>query len=151
MNAPSWLSRLALVALLGSTGCYHATFFPDPSLARGQTHEEWSDFFVFGLVGDEHFDTRSFCPSQEVAMVRTGGNFATGLVSALTIGIYTPRKLYVSCAAAPGVAARSLEIEADAGGRPVSATLRSAQGERRVAIEALSTRLFIFHTAGGAS
>jgi hypothetical protein len=32
-----------------------------------------------------------------VARVRTGGNFATGLVSFVTIGIYTPRKVYVTC------------------------------------------------------
>jgi hypothetical protein len=35
-----------------------------------------------------------------VAQVQTGANFATGLVSFLTIGIYTPRKVYVTCAAA---------------------------------------------------
>lgn len=151
MHANNWLTRLALVGLLGLGGCYRATFFPNPNLAQGETHERWSDFFVFGLVGHEQFDTREFCPNQEVTMVRTGGNFATGLVSALTIGIYTPRKVYISCAPARGSAERSLEIEADEAGRPIRAVLHNDAGERELAIQVLSPEVFLFHQPGGST
>jgi len=32
-------------------------------------------------------------------MVRTGANFGTGFLSVITLGIYTPHKVYVTCAA----------------------------------------------------
>lgn len=97
-------SRLAAGLMLASslltTGCYKATFI-DSNAHRGAEHEEWTDFFVFGLVGTEEYDVRKFCQGP-VALVRTGGNFATGLVSLVTLGIYFPRKVYVTCAAGPG-------------------------------------------------
>ena len=41
---------------------------------------------------------RSICP-QGAAVVRTGSNFWTSLVSVATIFIYTPHKVYVRCRA----------------------------------------------------
>jgi len=128
----------SLALLAGSmltTGCYKATFI-DPNAVAGAEHEEWLDFFVFGTVGTEEYDVRKFC-SGPVAVVRTGGNFATGLVSLLTIGIYMPRKIYVTCAAGPIPAGppqgAQLEVELDRAGEPlrVSGTVGSAavQGE----------------------
>jgi len=100
------LRALALLAVAGTalleSGCYKATFI-DPNAVRGAEHDEWTDFFLFGLVGTEEYDVRQFCRGP-VAMVRTGANFGTGVVSLVTLGIYTPRKVYVTCAAAPGVA-----------------------------------------------
>ncbi|HWA73932.1 MAG TPA: hypothetical protein VG937_16430 [Polyangiaceae bacterium] len=93
---------LACAALTFTSGCYKATFYRDPSVIKGEEHEEWSDFYVFGLVGTENFDTEHFCSGADAAVAKTGGNFATGLVSVVTIGIYTPRKVYVTCAARPG-------------------------------------------------
>jgi hypothetical protein len=82
-----------------STGCYKATFIRDSSAVRGVEHDEWTNFFLFGLVNEQTIDVHQFCPNGKVAQVQTGANFATGLVSFLTIGIYTPRKVYVTCAA----------------------------------------------------
>jgi len=39
-------------------------------------------------------------------MVRTRANVGTGVVSILTIGIYTPRKIYVTCAGTKETAER---------------------------------------------
>lgn len=98
-------NALVVCALLGSSsGCYKATFYRDPSVLKGDEHEQWSDFYVFGLVGTEDFDVRHFCPSSDAAVAKTGGNFMTGFVSVITIGIYTPRKVYVTCAAPSGQA-----------------------------------------------
>jgi hypothetical protein len=51
-----------------------------------------------------------------VAQVQTGANFGTGLVSILTIGIYTPRKVYVTCAAN----GRAMQLDLDEQGRLVA-------------------------------
>lgn len=118
----------ALAALLGLAGCYKATFYQNPNAVAGARHERWSTFFIFGLVGNERFDVRDFCGPESIAEVRTGGNFATGLVSLVTIGIYTPRKVYITCAAKPGHAqalsqTNRLELSVDSLGRPVRAAL----------------------------
>src|SRR5947209_19764969 len=87
-------SRGAVLAcvLASTAGCYKATFISDPNAVRGAEREKWTNFFLFGLVGDETLDVNQFCPDGRVAELQTGGNFLTGLVSALTIGIYTPRR-----------------------------------------------------------
>ncbi len=150
LNTRRLLIPLALAATLGSTGCYKATFFPDPSAVRGETHEEWSDFYVFGLVGTEHFDVSQFCKDGQAAMVRTGGNFGTGLVSVITIGIYTPRKVYVTCAAGT-THARAFEIDATRDGHPVRALVYSGSRRIPLAIEQLGATAFRLRELGGES
>lgn len=124
MRRSPGLSLLFCALALGATGCYRATFIRDPSATRGVEKDKWADFFIFGLVGEESFNARDFCPDGRVAEVRTGGNFGTGLVSFLTLGIYAPRKVYVTC---DGGGSASLEIDADAQGKPVAAR-RSSNG-----------------------
>jgi hypothetical protein len=142
MNARRLGIVLASGALLLSTGgCYKATFYKNPSVVKGEEHEEWTDFFVFGMVGTERIDVNDFCPTGEAAVVRTGGNVATGLVGALTIGIYTPRKVYVTCAAnGPAASARRLELELSEQGAPLNAKLTEGDERIPVVIEAVGAR-----------
>jgi hypothetical protein len=113
--------RALLLCALALGGCYKATFIRDPDVVRGEEHDQWTNFFIFGLVGEQDLDVHQFCPGGRIAEVQTGGNFLTGLVSLVTIGIYTPRKVYVTCAARSGQAI--LELDGDARGRPVAARL----------------------------
>lgn len=117
---------LAAASVLALGGCFKATFVADPSMAnlgtapeesaaRGPTGEpvrvtkpvtgwssdEWHSFWLFGLVGTADVDARAVCP-QGAAVVRTGGNVGTTLVTIATLGIYAPRKVYVRCHRAPG-------------------------------------------------
>jgi hypothetical protein len=127
--------------LLGASGCYKATFYKNASVTKGEAHDEWTDFFVFGTVGTERIDVKKFCPTGDVAVVRTGGNVATGLVGVVTIGIYTPRKVYVTCAAnGPAPSARRLELELDGQGEPVNARLTDGDERIPVVIETMGTR-----------
>jgi hypothetical protein len=127
-----------LLALL-LTGCYKATFISNPNVVRGADHDQWNSFFLWGLVGEETLDVRQFCSGGQVAQVRTGANFLTGLVGFFTLGIYAPRMAYVWCAASPGAAAATasgttptivpantptLAIYGDRQGRPVRVELR---------------------------
>ncbi len=134
MNSKLFVSCIALAVT--AAGCHRATFYRDPSAVKGELHERWTDFFIFGLVGTETFDVRSFCPSGQAAQIQTGSNVATAIVGALTLGIYAPRKVYVTCAA--GAAAGrdlrtiSLEIEADRAGRAVR--VRRGDGHQLVQV-----------------
>ena len=123
------------------SGCYKATFYKNASVVKGEEHEEWTDFFVFGTVGTEHVDVKKFCGNGEAAVVKTGGNVGTGLIGALTIGIYTPRKVYVTCAAnGPVQSARRLELELGEQGEPVSGLVTEGDERTPVVIEAAGTR-----------
>jgi hypothetical protein len=84
---------------LASFGCYKTTFVDDPTAVdRDPTHEQWTDHFVWGVVGNDDYDAAKWCP-RGTAVIRTGGNFGTGVVTVATLGIYSPRKVYVTCAA----------------------------------------------------
>jgi Bor protein len=88
---------MALAFATCTAGCYKATFVKSPdAVKRNPTHEEWTHHYVFGLVGDEKYDVRQWCPNGTAA-VRTGGNAGTTALSIVTLGIYTPRKVYVTC------------------------------------------------------
>lgn len=108
--------RAALLALVLAAGCYKATFIRDPSAQRGIEHDEWESYFIFGIVGEQTLDVRQFCPDGRVAQVQTGANFGTGLVTGLTLGIYAPRKVYVTCAAD----GRARQLEMDEHGKLVA-------------------------------
>lgn len=96
-----WLYGLGLIGVLAETsGCYKATFYRDPQVVKGDEHEEWTNFYLFGLVGNESIDVARFCPPDRVAQVRTGANVGTGVIGVITLGIYTPHKIYVTCTAA---------------------------------------------------
>jgi hypothetical protein len=144
-------ARCAVLALfvVAATGCYKATFIANPNIVRGQDHDQWNSFFLWGLVGEETLDVRQFCSGGQVAQVRTGANLLTGLVSFVTLGIYAPRMAYVWCAAGATTTAASsttggasvpppnaptLSIYGDRRGKPVRVELRRA-GE----LEAVAT------------
>lgn len=123
------------------SGCYKATFYKNASVLKGQEHEEWTDFFVFGAVGSQQIDVKKFCGNGEAAVVKTGGNVGTSLVGVLTIGIYTPRKVYVTCAAnGPAQSARRLELELGPQGEPVSGLVTNGDERIPVAIESAGAR-----------
>jgi hypothetical protein len=88
---------MGLATLASTAGCYKATFVEDPSaLKREPSHEEWANHYVFGLVGDKEYDVRQWCPNG-TGVARTGGNVGTTMLTIVTIGIYAPRKVYVTC------------------------------------------------------
>lgn len=91
------VAAAGMMVMLGGTGCFKATF-EDPTVARGETHEEWRSRYVLGLIGDGEVDATSVC-QHGVAEVRTGGNLATSATAIGTLFIYTPRKVYITCAA----------------------------------------------------
>jgi hypothetical protein len=101
---------------LSASGCftYH---YKNTSVPPGEEHEDWASFFVFGIAGHHEVDTRDFCPG-EVSKIEVGTNGLTWLVSTLTIGVYTPRKVVITCAAGPAGPVAAYEIELDRRGAP---------------------------------
>jgi hypothetical protein len=53
--------------------------------------------WIFGLVAADEIDVRKECPTG-VAVIETEQSFVNGLVGALTIGIFTPQHVRITCA-----------------------------------------------------
>ncbi len=90
-------SAALLGAVVALSGCYHATI--ETGLPPGnQTLEKaWASSWVLGLVPPSTVETASRCPNG-VARVETKLSFLNMLVSAITLSIYTPMAIRVTCA-----------------------------------------------------
>jgi hypothetical protein len=88
--------------LLGANGCFRTTVV-DRHVPRTAKHEEWSASYFWGLAGDPEFDVRRHCGSG-AAGVQAGGNPLASGLTLLTLGIYVPRVVVVTCGPSPGPA-----------------------------------------------
>lgn len=95
------MARKTLAAvLLLSAGCYHASIESGMKPGNDKIEKEWASGFAWGLVGPEPIEAQSKCTSG-LSKVETEHSFLNGLVGALTLGIYTPMHLTVTCAGGP--------------------------------------------------
>ena len=94
------LLRVALLAtlLVTVTGCYHATIDTGRTPSTRVIDERWASGWVLGLVPPKTVETAAEC-ADGVAMVETKLGFLNQVVGILTIGIYTPMHIKVTCAA----------------------------------------------------
>jgi len=86
---------------LGLSACYHATVMTGLSPSPQTMENRWASGWIYGLVPPSTLETMARCPNG-VARVETQLSFANQLVNILTLGIYTPMEIVVTCAAARG-------------------------------------------------
>ena len=88
---------LAMSGIAMLSGCYHQAvqtgLAPSNTVVQKNFHPTW----VFGLVKAQPIDVRQECPSG-VAAASTRMSFANGVVGLLTLGIFTPHEVKVTCA-----------------------------------------------------
>jgi hypothetical protein len=101
---------LALGALV-LNGCFTHDL-RDARYAAGTRHQEWTNHFFWGLVGHETVDAGKWCGGGEVAGFGTGANGGTWFVSLITLGIYSPKTVWVDCSAGPTQTSQRLGSEA---------------------------------------
>jgi hypothetical protein len=77
--------------------CYHATIETGLAPSAQTVEKHWASGWIYGLVPPSPVQTAQKCPSG-VAKVETQLSFANQLVSFLTLGIYTPMDIMVTCA-----------------------------------------------------
>ena len=91
-------SLLALAVMaVASTACYHQVVNTGRPASTTVVDKPWVPTFIFGLVEAKPIDVRAQCP-QGVAVVTTEQSFLNGLVGGLTLGIFTPQHVTVTCA-----------------------------------------------------
>ena len=88
---------LLLVCCLVFAACHHATIDMGVTPSTETIHEPWANSWIYGLVPPSSVETASKCTSG-VAKVETQRTFLNGLVGILTLGIYTPMEIKVTCA-----------------------------------------------------
>ena len=95
------MSRKTIAALLLlSAGCYHASIESGMKPGTNKIEEEWAAGWAWGLVGPKPIDAQNTCKGG-LSKVETEHSFLNGLVGTLTLGIFTPMHLTVTCASGP--------------------------------------------------
>ena len=94
MRARRWLPP---ALLLVSAACFHQVARTGLTPGNTVVDRPWVATWIFGLVPAKEIDVSQQCP-RGVAVVETQQSFLNGLVGALTIGIYTPQTVRVTCA-----------------------------------------------------
>ena len=92
-------SRRTLVVALAllTAGCFHQKVHSGLTPSETIVEKQFVATWLWGIVPAEPIDVRQQCPSG-VATVETQQSFLNGLVGALTLGIYSPQRLLVTCA-----------------------------------------------------
>jgi Bor protein len=89
---------LLVVACVLSLGCYHATVETGATPSPEVIDKSFASGWIYGLVPPSTLSTAAKCPNGP-AKVETKLSFVNQLVSFLTLGIYTPMQITVTCAA----------------------------------------------------
>ncbi len=104
MSRASKLAAAALLLVLPA--CYHATIETGLPAGNQVIEKSFASGWIYGLVPPSPVRAMSQCPNG-VSKVETQLSFVNQLVNFLTLGIYTPMWIKVTCAsggrsAAPG-------------------------------------------------
>jgi hypothetical protein len=78
-------------------GCYHATVETGATPSTVVIDKSFASSWIYGLVPPSTVSTTSRC-TDGVAKVETQHTFLNQLVGFLTLGIYTPMQIKVTCA-----------------------------------------------------
>jgi hypothetical protein len=103
----------SLLLVLGSTACYHAVVETGRPAGSTVIQKPWTSTWIFGLVEAKPIETASQCPGG-VARVETQQSFANGLVGLVTLGIYTPQTVTITCATGGSASLPSVVVPAGA-------------------------------------
>lgn len=109
---------LAMLGLLGAGACFHQIVQTGAPAGTNVIDKPWVNGWLWGLVANDQVDVRRECP-MGVAMVETEQSFVNGLVSAVTIGIYTPQHVRITCASRSAMLPTNIrQIQIPAGATP---------------------------------
>ena len=86
-----------LALAVSTTACFHQSYQSGLTPSATVVEKPFVATWLWGLVPAKPVDVRQSCPSG-VATVETEQSFVNGLVGVVTLGIYTPQRLRVTCA-----------------------------------------------------
>jgi Bor protein len=137
---PSLIRGLCAATLIVTAGCYHATVETGATPSSTVIDKAFASSWIYGLIPPSIVSTASQCPNG-VAKVETQHSFVNQLVGFITLGIYTPMQITVTCAAA-GSASRNPTSE-HVRAKGTSPTARQQAFKKAVA-QAVATRKSVY-------
>ena len=90
-------ASIALALGLTLSGCFHQVVQTGRTPGTTVVEKPWTATWLWGIVPASPIDVTTNCPGG-IATVETKQTFMNGLVGALTLGIFTPRDVKVTCA-----------------------------------------------------
>ena len=102
MSAARTITLVAALTALGA--CFHATIDTGLTPSTRVLEQKWASSWIYGLVPPKTVETASKCPDG-IAKVETQLSFLNRVVHILTLGIYTPMDIRVTCALPAGASA----------------------------------------------
>jgi hypothetical protein len=90
--------KLLLTGLIISS-CATATILPkgEGTIISNPNYEDSKSYFFWGLAGEHTIDVVEVCGDKEVSQMQSEITFGNGFVSAITLGIYSPKTAKVWC------------------------------------------------------
>ncbi|HEV8177287.1 MAG TPA: Bor family protein [Gemmatimonadales bacterium] len=125
---PASRTIVLLAALYLLSACFHATIETGLTPSTQVLERKWASSWIYGLVPPKTVETASRCPDG-VAKVETQLSFLNQVVQILTLGIYTPMDIRVTCALPAGTSAPQgamLTLPADADSNSIRAAFSAA-------------------------
>ena len=110
MSRKRWSPVLVMVTLLAA--CFHQVVQTGRAPGPVIVEKEWVKTWIFGIIAADPIDVRKECPSG-VATVETQSSLPNSLVGLVTLGIFTPQSVKITCAAAgrsPSPSPDALEV-----------------------------------------
>jgi Bor protein len=92
-----WRIPSLAIATLATSACFHATINTGAAPGTQIIDQPWASSFIFGLIPPKTVEVASQCPNG-VARVETQHSFLNSLVAFITLDIYTPMTITVTCA-----------------------------------------------------
>lgn len=89
------MKRALLLSVL-LVGCTHHVRVENPYFRPAERHKAWVNGFLWNLVGGR-VNVTEFCGDRPVAAIDTRKSFGNAIVGWLTLGIYTPMHVTVTC------------------------------------------------------
>lgn len=93
------LGLSAMGLFVAVIGCYHATINTGLTPSSQTIEKSFASGWIYGLIPPSTVETQMQCP-HGAAKVETQLSFVNMLVGFLTLDIYTPMNIKVTCAAA---------------------------------------------------
>jgi hypothetical protein len=98
-NRRAGIVGVLLGAVIVGTGCFHTIITTDLPPSTEVYREPFKSAFIAGLVPAQ-VDASRYCEGRRWARVETQQSFLNWVVAAVTIGIFTPLDIRITCAAA---------------------------------------------------
>ena len=88
---------MAVAAVVLLSGCFHQVVATGLPAGTAKVDRPWTSTWIFGLVEAKPIDVRQLC-SSGVAFVESKFTVGNWFGSLITLGIWTPRNVSVTCA-----------------------------------------------------